>query len=444
MPKIGLSNKVLQKRIPTLVGIGVLVVGLIAGTILFSQGTGVFSPRATPQTTPKNIRVTNVTDSTFTISFLTDAATKSFVKYGETEAEMSKQALDDRVQLSADNTLSFTLHHITVRGLTADKEYTYVIGSGGAEFDNEGKPFTVKTAMNAGGPPAARTINGVVLNENSSPAVNSVVYVSLPNSGEMSALIRNQSGNWAIPLSDARTKDGKTYAAIADTDLLSIFAQGPAASQIAQYGTTVKEAQPVATITFGQTTTAATTQTREIRVSPTPSPTASAAPNEGSVSKSQTASTSTSKTSTATTSGARGTTQTDILLEDVTDEDPDAPVPTVSPRPSPSPSPQQIAQALVSPSPSPRPSTSPSPRVSPSPTPFSTSNPFPARSSTPSASATPSASPKSTASATTSSLPKSGAVGTTLMLIIGGLFFVIAGTWSFWVGNALSKNEISS
>jgi len=78
-----LNSNLLKKKIPTLIGLGVLVLGLIIGTIFFSQGTGVFAPRATPQTTPSNVQISNVSDKGFTVSFFTAEKTPGFVKYGE-------------------------------------------------------------------------------------------------------------------------------------------------------------------------------------------------------------------------------------------------------------------------------------------------------------------------------------------------------------------------
>lgn len=437
MKKVNLSKNILQKRIPTLLGIAVLVVGLIAGTLLFSQGTGVFAPRATPQTTPKNIRVTNVTDSTFTISFLTDAATKGFVKYGETAGELSRESADDRVQLSANSDLSFTLHHITVRGLQAERTYHYVLGSGGALFDQEGVPFTVTTAKAGGTPSAAKTINGVVLNENGSPAVNSVVYVTLPGAGEMSALIRNQSGNWAVPLSDARKTDGSEFATIAETDSLSLFIQGPLSSQTTQFTTLVADAQPVETLTFGQTPTGDRSSQSlvadETKPSPSPSPSPSATPLTRATTPASTSTQSSTLSETASSSGSRANQGTTTTTGSNTETD-TRQLAQVNATPTPTPTPRPTA----APTPSPTPSPSATPR--PSATPFGSGNPFPA---TPSATASVSATTSGRVGlpATGSGLPVSGGVDATLVLIFGGAFFIIAGAWSFWVGTSLAKNE---
>lgn len=248
------SKNVWKKQIPTIVGLSVLLVALVAGVFLFSQGTGVFAPRATPQTTPKNIKITNVTDNSFTVSFLTDEATSGFVKYGTESNSLNSQSSDDRDQLSG-SVGTFTLHHITIKGLQPDTSYFFALGTGSrAQFDNGGTPFTVKTAQRVGTPPpVAKTIYGNILNESGGPAEGSIVFVSVDGIGEMSALVKG-SGSWAVPLSNARTTDGSSYAQITDDTTLSLMVQGPTAAQTSQVTVSVADAQPVPAITLGQNT----------------------------------------------------------------------------------------------------------------------------------------------------------------------------------------------
>ena len=83
-------EKLLKKQFPTLLGIGILLIALVAGIFLLSSDTSVFSPRATPESTPKKVKITNLTDTGFTISFLTDDNVAGFVKYGP-EKELKNQ-----------------------------------------------------------------------------------------------------------------------------------------------------------------------------------------------------------------------------------------------------------------------------------------------------------------------------------------------------------------
>lgn len=257
-----------SKRIPTLFGVGILVTGLIVGVVFIGQGAGVFAPRASAETTPKNVKITNVSEGIFTVSFLTDAPTPAFVKYSTDETKLSLQQPDDRDQLSG-NIGEYTSHHITIRGLQPATAYYFVIGTGsGALFDNNGTVFKITTAKKAGAPAAAKTIYGSVTTPSGAPADGSIVYIKIPGAYEQSSLVK-ASGSWAVPLSGARTADGNAYAAVTDETELQITAQGPQVGDMQSLNVKVKNAQPVATIAFGKPVV----QAQAPVVSPSPSPT---------------------------------------------------------------------------------------------------------------------------------------------------------------------------
>jgi hypothetical protein len=234
-----------QKQIPTLVGVLVLVGALIVGITTLGGGVGVFAPRATPQTTPKQVKITNIGDKSFSVSFYTDEATAGFVKYGSAEGELKLQASDDRDQL-AGSVSKFSLHHVTVKGLKPNTSYFFTLGTGsGSSFDNNGAPFKIKTAVDPGTPPpAAKTVYGSVMNAGGTPAEGSIVYLAAEGGGELSTLVKS-SGSWAISLANARMTDGSNYLEITDATPLTIFAQGMALAQTAKVNALVSESQPL-------------------------------------------------------------------------------------------------------------------------------------------------------------------------------------------------------
>jgi len=246
------SKALWQKRIPTLAGLGVLIVAMVAGVLLFGNGTGVFAPRATPQTTPKNIKISNITDTSFTVSFLTDEATPAFLKYGISAKDLDNQAGDERDQITG-TVKPYNLHHITIRGLTPNTSYYFTLGTGSnSSFTNNGEPFQTKTAAQAGSQPVAKTVYGSVTTESGAPAEGAIVYVKHPDAGELSSLVKS-SGSWAVYLSNARTVDGSDYASTTDDDTILVSVQGPDQTKKASITTTVGKAQPVESISYGQT-----------------------------------------------------------------------------------------------------------------------------------------------------------------------------------------------
>jgi hypothetical protein len=252
-----------QKQIPTFLGVGVLLIGLVVGIWFIGTGPGVFAPRATPQTTPKNVKITNVTDTTFSVSFVTDEQTAGFVKYGTKADAMTLQASDDRDQLSG-QVGKYSTHHITMRNLSAGSEYFFTIGTGSnVAYDNNGTPFTVKTGARAAGSSAAKTVYGTVTAEGGTPADGAIVYVVAAGAGELSAIVKS-SGSWAIPLAQARKADGSGLAQVKDTDSLAIVVVGPQSTQTAQTTTTVAQAQPVTAIVAGTGATTSQSTASEI------------------------------------------------------------------------------------------------------------------------------------------------------------------------------------
>ncbi len=59
----------MQKQIPTILGLFLLVAAIVVGLIFLGDGPGVFSPRATPEATPRQIKITNLKDNSFKFNF---------------------------------------------------------------------------------------------------------------------------------------------------------------------------------------------------------------------------------------------------------------------------------------------------------------------------------------------------------------------------------------
>lgn len=251
MKKFVQRKSLFQKQMPTLLGISVLVIALVAGLLLFGQGTGVFAPRASAETTPKNIRLSNVTDTSFTVSFFTDDAVAGFVRYGTEPNKLNSQASDDRAQLSG-SVSNQNVHHITVRGLKANTTYYYNLGTGGSNttFNNQGAPFTVTTAVQLSQVPESKMIYGNVYNDSGTPADGSVVYANIPGAGLLSSLVRN-TGSWGIALSIARTLDGKAFATYDNDTLVELFVQGNKIALTASESVAIAQAQPTKDIALG-------------------------------------------------------------------------------------------------------------------------------------------------------------------------------------------------
>lgn len=184
----------------------ILTLGIIVGLFLINQQTHLFS-KASVSPEPQNIKITNLSDNSFTITWVTNQKTPGFVTYGISES-LGLTTQDDRDSGSPTN--RFT-HHVTLKNLDPETNIFYNITSGGKVFNQKGKPYTQKTAsvLNQT-PPLPKTIIGKVLNSDNKPVDESVVYLSASGNQLLSSYTRN-NGNWLITLNTARTQDLNSY-----------------------------------------------------------------------------------------------------------------------------------------------------------------------------------------------------------------------------------------
>ena len=232
--------------------LGILMIGVGAAIVLVGRDTGGFLPRASEDTIPKQVRITNITDSGFSVSFLTDAASAGYIKYGEQNNQLNVQVADDRDQLTSQTETS-TTHHITVRGLQPGTQYYFQIGTGSRElFDNNGQPFSLRTAARLQNPGEAKTAYGSVSNQVGNPASGALIYLSMQGASPLSALVK-QNGSWAVPISTVRTTDLSGPFPLTDSTPVRIQVQGTARTETIDYTTTVGNLSPLPTLTFGQT-----------------------------------------------------------------------------------------------------------------------------------------------------------------------------------------------
>ena len=236
-------------KIPTLLALLFLLLGVGGGVVLIKRGPDWFAG-AGPEVLPKQVKVTNITDSSFTVSWVTDEATVGFLLYGP-DAEPSLTATDDRDQLSGQPS-SFLTHHITVKGLNPATNYLFRINSGSKSFDNNGQPYKISTAPTVPGPtPANDVAYGIVVDQSGAPAEGVIIYLSLANASPLSALSK-ASGSWLVPLSLARTTDLANWVAYdLEASTEEVFAQGGVGGTATAVAVT-KYDSPLATITLGQ------------------------------------------------------------------------------------------------------------------------------------------------------------------------------------------------
>lgn len=236
---------VLSKRMPTIVGLLILVVGIVGGIIYVnSKRVNVGEENSKPQ----QVRITNVADNKFSVSWTTKVSSSGSVIFGKTGESISTEVLDDRDLLSGNKT-SYTTHHITVEGLQPSTRYAFRVVSDGTQFDNNGSSYSVTTGPVIANPPPAETVYGKIQDTSTLPAEGALVYVSMPGSVPLSTLVK-VGGNFTIPISTARTADLQSYVSY-DPISTVISMTITNSKQTSQVSTNIANAAPVPDVILG-------------------------------------------------------------------------------------------------------------------------------------------------------------------------------------------------
>lgn len=232
-----------QFRLPTLLGLLVLVLGTAAGVVLV-QNRQIFRTTAAPGEVPQKIRTTDTTDTSFTVSWITDEPTTGFVAYG-TSTSLGQ---------ASQGTESSTIHYIQVKNLKPNTSYFFKIGSGKNTFDNQGSPYQVKTGPTLATPPPTDIIFGSVTAASGRVVPRAIVLATLPGATTVSGLTTAE-GKFSISLSTARTTNLSSYAAYnPQSEKFEILVQADAdqKDQTATAKVLTGGARPVPPITLGK------------------------------------------------------------------------------------------------------------------------------------------------------------------------------------------------
>lgn len=189
----------LGKKIPTILALLLLIV--VGATFWIWQSGN--KTKTNVGTVPQSVKITNIADNKFSVSWTTQNPTKGKVEYGNVGEKLEKQKGDDRGEDFVGKT-----HHITVSDLQPGTNYAFRIMSGESlqRFDNNGSVYTATTGTTISSVPAARSLYGDVTSANE----DTLVYVTMPDA-QPASLTLNSKGSYSIPLSTIRSADLKSF-----------------------------------------------------------------------------------------------------------------------------------------------------------------------------------------------------------------------------------------
>ena len=232
-----------KSTIPTLLGIIVLLAGTFLG-VFYLNMTQVFRIGASPETSPKDVRISSVGNNTATVSWTTDGETSGFVTWGENQNAISK------VELEGSTDAKYYTHSITLTGLNPSSVYYYKINSNGADFDNNGIPWQITTGPDLGVNQESYPISGSVISAAGNPQKRALVYLNV--GGYLQSTLTSATGNFVFQLGNIRSPDLASFVAVdPERTLLEISVQaGPEGTATVQVFP--KSAQPIPPIILGQ------------------------------------------------------------------------------------------------------------------------------------------------------------------------------------------------
>lgn len=198
----------MPKKIPTLLALFLLffTIGIIS---FFVQKLTSGQTKASSSYEPKNLMITNITDTSCKIIWQTETPLTGIITLSSgNNAKIT--AYDERDITGKMN--KYTTHSVSVKNLQPSTSYTISVISGGKQFPINNTPYIFQTGPTlsneaiSGFEPAY----GTVKTREGKSASGGIVVLSLENSQTLSTLITT-SGSWIIPLNIIRTKDLSRY-----------------------------------------------------------------------------------------------------------------------------------------------------------------------------------------------------------------------------------------
>lgn len=235
----------MTRRFPTILGLILLLAA--AGLGIWYLQTS--KPKVAEDIIPSKIKITNVADNKFTVSWVTAGLAEGTIEYGPVGQKLGQAAMDDRDQDGEPKT--YLTHHVTIPDLQPSTQYAFRILSGdrSTRFDNNGSPYSVTTGPTISTTPTSKSLYGDVSAGAQLPT-DIIVYLGLPGAAPVSTLV-TASSKYVFTVSTVRTADLQKYIEYDPAaTVANITAESGNLDSLITV--TMANAEPVPLITLGQ------------------------------------------------------------------------------------------------------------------------------------------------------------------------------------------------
>lgn len=243
-----MKRSLFDRRIPTLLALALLVIGIAVTSFLTSK-TLQITGFASPDEKPQNVRISNITDTAFTITYTSEKAVLGSITYGITADNLKEITFDDRDQQGS-TPKPYQTHSITLRNLKAQTQYYFSITSGESVYVSDGKPYTATTAKTLSATkPEKWDIAGTILLSDGKAAEDTIVYFTTINGQSLSTLTRN-GGKFSLTTLGMKNSSLTTYLTLLKETRVDLIALSGILSTHAQF--TLENSNPLPDITLSQ------------------------------------------------------------------------------------------------------------------------------------------------------------------------------------------------
>ncbi|MGI5897764.1 MAG: fibronectin type III domain-containing protein [Candidatus Dojkabacteria bacterium] len=188
--------------------------------------TKAVSPVTTTVTGEKSVKVTNLTDTGFTVIWVSKEKEKGSVNYGTSKSNLNSTAKDTRDGLVSQG--EYYVHYVDVSKLQPETTYYYEIKSGQNTYDNNGAKYSIDSFATLSSPPAFKSIKGKFSNMPSHG--EGILIASIEDTDETGTLGKSlpiatligDAGLFTLTVSNSWSEDGTKYFEYTSPDRITL------------------------------------------------------------------------------------------------------------------------------------------------------------------------------------------------------------------------------